>query len=173
MKAGEFSAETVDLIWERDRGCCVDCGMPQVRERRGEAFGGWSLQHREARGQGGTKRGGRPWLTLPSNGVVLCGTGVTGCHGRTETVDRARAFALGFAIRSGIRRPHEIPMRHALLGWVTLNDAGGWDPADAPECGAAHPYAGRPCTRILGHDGSHGNDERAWLASQPGGEVAA
>lgn len=31
------------------------------------------------------------------------------------------------------------------------------------ECGAPHPYAGRPCTRPVGHPASwHGNGDRAW-----------
>ncbi|MCC2030641.1 hypothetical protein [Microbacterium allomyrinae] len=137
-KPGEFSPDVVELIWIRDGGACVDCGMPQVRERRGEAFGGWSIQHREARGAGGTSKGAvrknaRPWLVLASNGAVMCGTGVTGCHGRAETKDRRRAFDLGFAVRPGVRRPAEMPIRHALHGWVTLTDDGDWEPAEAPE----------------------------------------
>ena len=136
-KPGEFAPATVDLIWERDKGCCVDCGKPQRWERRGEAFGGWSVQHRSARGNGGTNRGARPWLTRAANGVIMCGTGTTGCHGRAETRDRARAFDLGFAVRMGVTLPASTPLRHAVHGWVLLDDAGGWTPVEAPEGVAA------------------------------------
>lgn len=134
-KPGEFSDATVEVIWERDKGCCVDCGQPQRRERRGEAFGGWSVQHRAARGKGGTSRGSRlrPWLTRAANGVIMCGTGTTGCHGRAETRDRARAFDLGFAVRTGVTLPASAPLRHAVHGWVLLDEEGGWTPVEAPE----------------------------------------
>ncbi|KAA9110161.1 hypothetical protein [Microbacterium rhizomatis] len=132
MTAGEFAPDVVELIWDRDQGRCVDCGVQLRRERRAEAFDGWSVQHREARGTGGGKRGRRPWLVLASNGGLMCGTGTTGCHGDTETKRRGRAYALGFAIKTGIRRPSEIPMRHAVRGWVLLDDEGGWEPVEAP-----------------------------------------
>jgi hypothetical protein len=65
----------------------------------------------------------------------MCGDGATGCHGRTETRDRARAYALGYAIRAGVRLPAEVPMLHAVHGWVLLDDEGGWVPVEAPDAG--------------------------------------
>ncbi|CAH0253756.1 hypothetical protein [Microbacterium sp. Bi128] len=131
VKPGEFPDAVVDLIWERDRGCCALCGVGLVWERRGEPFGGWSVQHREARKQGGAK--GRPWVARAANGVVLCGTGTTGCHGDVEHHSDNVKPVWGFSVSAlGIRRPVEVPLRHAALGWVLLNDAGGWEPVDEP-----------------------------------------
>lgn len=133
-KPGEFSPATVQLIWDRDKGRCAmpGCRNPLlVRERRGEPFGGWSVQHREPRGSGGVKRNSdRPHLVLPSNGVLLCGTGTTGCHGDVEhhrdNVDPAWGFTVS---RHGVTRPADVPLFHALFGWVRLDDAGGWETA--------------------------------------------
>lgn len=140
VKVGEFPAGVVKLIWIRDQGACAMCGRSLVATRRGypDYEGGWSVQHREARGKGGASRKygrvARPWLTLASNGVLMCGDGVTGCHGDVETRERARGFALGFVVSAiGVRRPASVPIKHAAHGWVTLDDVGGWDPAEAPE----------------------------------------
>jgi hypothetical protein len=61
------------MIVRRDGYCCVACGI-YIGDRP------FSIQHRVARGQGGTNS--------PSNLVVLCGSGITGCHGRCEQRDR-------------------------------------------------------------------------------------
>jgi len=63
------------LVLARDNWHCVACGKPA-----GGACTWWSLQHRVARGQGG---GNEAW-----NLIVLCGSAVTGCHGRCEAQDR-------------------------------------------------------------------------------------
>lgn len=140
MKVGEFPADVVTLIWIRDQGSCAMCGRALLATRRGlpDYEGGWSVQHREARGKGGAPRKHgrdvRPWLTRASNGVLMCGDGVTGCHGDVETRNRAGGFALGFVVSAiGVRRPASVPIKHALHGWVTLTDAGGFEPAEAPE----------------------------------------
>lgn len=56
--------------------------------------------------------------------------------------------------------------------WITEHEApNGWTCAqhsavtDREVCGAPHPYAGEPCARPSGHDGDHGNAERAWLTA--------
>lgn len=131
-KPGEFSPATVQLIWDRDKGRCVLCGDRLVWERRGP--GGWSVHHREDRGMGGVKKARpgrvqpRAYLALPSNGILLCGDGVAGCHGkvtREEVPDE-----LGFTVsRIGIRRPVEVRISHFIHGWVRLDDAGGWETA--------------------------------------------
>lgn len=79
----------------------------------------------------------RPWLTGAANGAVMCGDGVTGCHGRAETRDRGRAFDLGFAVRNGVLRADEAPILHAIFGWALLNDDGGWVPCEEPDGAAA------------------------------------
>lgn len=144
MSAGEFSAEVVEVIWTRDGGCCAMCGRSLLATRRGyPAYeGGWSVQHREARGAGGVKsrkgRVRRPWLVLPSNGALMCGDGVSGCHGDVETRERAEGRRLGFVVSAnGVRRPSEVPVRHAVHGWVLLDDVGGWSVVDEPEEAAA------------------------------------
>lgn len=63
-------------VWRRDEGTCQRCGIQQTWERRGEPAGGWSIQHRKKRSQGGPHQ--------MSNLIVLCGTGTTGCHGWVE-----------------------------------------------------------------------------------------
>jgi len=46
--------------------------------------------------------GGTRWkgINLPSNLMILCGSGVTGCHGRTES-DRFGGLASGWLVQSG------------------------------------------------------------------------
>lgn len=134
----EFKPATVVLIWDRDRGRCARCGAVLVWERRGPGLGGWSVHHREDRGQGGVKRARRgrvqprAYLALAANGVLLCGDGVAGCHGEiTRNEEPAR---LGFRVaRIGIRRPVDVPLEHYLHGWVLLDNDGGFAPADEPE----------------------------------------
>ena len=64
------------LVLARDNWQCVACGKPA-----GGAFTWWSLQHRIARGQGGTNE--------PSNLIVLCGSATSpGCHFKCEQRDR-------------------------------------------------------------------------------------
>lgn len=69
------SRKTRGLVLARDNFCCVACGKPV-----GGACTWWSLQHRKARGQGGGNG--------PENLIALCGSAVTGCHGRCEARDR-------------------------------------------------------------------------------------
>lgn len=134
-RPGEFPPDVVDTIWDRDKGRCAMCGKRLDRERRGAPghAGGWSIQHREARGKGGVKRkNARPWLTLASNGVLMCGDGVSGCHGDVETKHREWARAFGFVV-SALRvfRPAEVPIKHAVYGWVLLLDDGTVESAEA------------------------------------------
>lgn len=134
VKHGEFPDDVVALVWERDSGRCAmtGCEAPVlVWGRRGEPFGGWSVQHREPRKMGGAK--GRPWVARAANGVLLCGTGTTGCHGDVEHHREKVNPLWGFSVSAlGIRRPAAVPLFHAALGWVLLNDAGGWEPVDEP-----------------------------------------
>ena len=67
------------LCLERAGWRCERCGLPVLSI-------GWSLQHRIARGMGGTR--GR-WVSWPSNLAVLCGSATTGCHALAESRDRA------------------------------------------------------------------------------------
>lgn len=118
-KRGEFSAAVVNLIWVRDRGRCARCNRTLVRERRGID---WSVHHRCPRSLGGTRR---PWVGLAANGLLLCGTGTTGCHGWVES-HRSDARAEGFLVSAlGRVAAAAVPMAHALYGPVLLDDQGG------------------------------------------------
>lgn len=66
------------LVIERDGFQCVRCGHPVS----GEPGVGYSLQHRIPRGMGGSRD---PRLNRPSNLILLCGSGTTGCHGEVES----------------------------------------------------------------------------------------
>jgi hypothetical protein len=109
--ATEFDAVTVAIILERDHWSCVRCGggLHGVRGRD------WSIQHRRARGAGGSRR---PDTNTPQNGLSVCGSGTTGCHGHIER-EREQARAHGWAIRQ-TDDPLTVPVVHALYGHVYL-----------------------------------------------------
>jgi hypothetical protein len=117
-----FSALTVQQIIARDNGRCFKCGQPVQLDGRGIS---WSLHHRRPRAMGGSSAA---WVNLPSNGVILCGTGTTGDHGWAES-HRHAARELGYLVPlNGIARPSEV----AILRWdgalVRLTDDGGVTP---------------------------------------------
>lgn len=111
------TAETVAVVWERDAGRCVRCGGVLT----GTRGVGWSVQHRRARGAGGTRR---PDTNQPQALILLCGSATTGCHLHVESF-RAEARRFGWAIRQ-TDNPATMPVLHALHGWVLLDDAGRW-----------------------------------------------
>lgn len=113
---------TVAVVGERDGWACVSCG----RSLRGGTRGlDWCCQHRVARSAGGCRR---PELNLPSNLVLLCGSAVTGCHGRVEqrgTDDLVAGYWLRQWTDGRPTAPGEHAVRHARYdGWVWLNDDG-------------------------------------------------
>jgi len=114
-----FPAAVVDLIWDRDKGSCARCGRGLARYRRGSD---WAIHHRRPRGIGGSGKRS-PWVNLPANGVCLC----TGCHEWVEA-NRRDAIAAGWLVSAlGTARPTDIPVAHALHGFVRLDDAGDWE----------------------------------------------
>lgn len=114
---GSFSRGTVQAIWDRDEGRCAWCGTPIWGERGVN----WSVHHREPRGMGGTSS---PYVGRPSNGVLLHGSGTTGCHAYLEQ-NRDEAESKGFLIsRIGVERPSNVPIEHAVHGRCVLNDDG-------------------------------------------------
>jgi hypothetical protein len=70
MADGSFSEPARAAIYEAGDGRCVGCGSGQV-----------TAQHRQARGMGGTSRDA---IAYAVNGLPLCGSGTTGCHGWAE-----------------------------------------------------------------------------------------
>lgn len=120
-----FDPHTTALILERDRGCCSRCGKHVTQLERGRD---WSIHHRAGRGIGGSKA---EWVNAASAGVILCGSGTTGCHGVVES-NRATAREAGWIVsRNGIARPTDIPIYHAIHGMVRLLDDGEVEKVDA------------------------------------------
>jgi hypothetical protein len=109
------TAETRSLVVARDRGRCVACGRETAQ-----------LQHRRARGMGGTAD---PAANQPANLVLLCGSATTGCHGRAEDRRDPWGERQGYVIRHGAGVP---AAADTPLWWhgqaVVLDDAGGWKP---------------------------------------------
>jgi len=91
------------LVRARSGGVCEVCGNARAT----------NYQHRKNRSQGG--------LWSASNGLAVCGTGTTGCHGRIHA-NPAEAVSKGHQVRS-YADPLLIPVltRH---GWLRLTDAG-------------------------------------------------
>lgn len=119
-----FAKPVEALIIERDQGCCVRCGRHVVHLERGRA---WSIHHRRPRGAGGTSLS---WVNRAANGVVLCGSGTTGCHGWVER-ERTKAFDAGFLVsKFGPAMATTTRLKHHLYGWVLLDNDGGYKPAD-------------------------------------------
>jgi 5-methylcytosine-specific restriction enzyme A len=119
------SAAVRSLVIERDQRACASCGKPI-------GSGQWSMQHRLARGAGGSSN---PLINAPSNLIVLCGSANTphSCHLAAESRG-AESHGNGFWLHHG-QDPATVPVQHALHGWVLLTAAGGWSPA--PLRGAA------------------------------------
>lgn len=110
-------AATVALVVERDRGCCARCGQHVAGGVRGLDF---SIQHRRARGAGGTRRED---TNSPAALILLCGSATTGCHLHVES-HRVEAREFGWAVRQS-DDPASMPVLHAVHGgWVLLTPAG-------------------------------------------------
>lgn len=127
MSATGFTPRAEQLILQRDGGNCVRCGRHVVYMERGIA---WSIHHRRPRGSGGTSVA---WVSAAANGIVLCGSGTTGCHGWVEA-RRTESIEDGFLISAnGQAKADEVPIKHTRLGLVLLDDEGGYEPvADEP-----------------------------------------
>lgn len=111
------SAEVVALLFQRDFSTCAVCGELVFGERGTD----WSVQHRLRRGMGGTRR---PWINLPSNLVLLHGSGTTECHGEVES-NRSWAEEFGWRVVDGVLPPSLVMVMHAGHGrWVYLTDDG-------------------------------------------------
>jgi 5-methylcytosine-specific restriction endonuclease McrA len=112
------------LTLERDDWTCAACGNPIVGSD-------YSLQHRIARGDGGSSD---PAINSPANLITLCGNALTKCHGKAESRDREMQRN-GFWLEHW-QKPAFEPVKHAVHGWVLLREDGGYDPT-RPLGGAA------------------------------------
>lgn len=112
---------TRDLVGERDGYRCVVCGRPcpSGSDR--------SIHHRRNRGTGGSRN---PRINLPSNLLLVCGSGTTLCHGEiTNNANRAKALAAGWVVSLNAKvEPAAVPVVHALYGRVFLADDGSIEP---------------------------------------------
>ena len=111
----------------RDEGRCVVCGVFVVDADTMRHWVNWSMQHRVARGMGGSKTA---WINDPVNLLTICGDGTSGCHGRVET-ERAWGRQCGFAVPQW-RHPVDVPVKHWLHSWAWLTPT-GWVPLTTAE----------------------------------------
>jgi hypothetical protein len=126
--------DVVEACLERASYACEINGC-ELRGDRGE---GWSMQHRLPRGRGGDRD---PRINLPSNLLVVCGSGTTGCHGLIEDSLRAAAYEVRWLIhRCACERQFVCEhsprnqQTYILRGrWVYLSDAASYVDAEAPE----------------------------------------
>ncbi|WP_435109776.1 HNH endonuclease [Nocardiopsis synnemataformans] len=88
-----------EAVWRRDAGSCAWCGAT--------ISGAHSLQHRRARGMGGSAAAD---TNTASNLVLVCGTATTGCH-RLIEAHPAAARARGFRVDQG-RDPAAAPITY-------------------------------------------------------------
>lgn len=116
-----FTAKTRELIVTRDDARCKRCG-------RGVYPGSYSIHHRRARGMGGSSD---PATNSAANGVVLCGSGTTGCHGWVEA-HRDTSRQLGFLVYQG-HDPATVPVCDYLSRWLLLDNDGDQTEVPAPK----------------------------------------
>jgi hypothetical protein len=95
-----------------EQACCESCGI-WLGEHGGQ------IQHRVARGQGGSKD---PVINGPANATLMCGTPFSGCHGLAESrKPEHRMEDRGFVIKHGAGPefdPRFVPL--VLLGGVEV-----------------------------------------------------
>lgn len=95
---------------------CEKCGG------MGDMFG-WSVHHRVPRRMGGSRD---ETLHLPANLILLCGSGVTGCHGWVES-NRDKARDRGFLLYR-VDSAEEIPfIDDNDKAWRIFNDGEKWE----------------------------------------------
>ncbi|WP_300680716.1 hypothetical protein [Nocardioides sp.] len=97
------------LVKARAEGRCERCATRVLSlddQARTWPVYPYSIHHRIPRGMGGTSR---PELNQPGNLVLLCGTGVDGCHGWIESHRHAAAEA-GWLLPTSTADPTTVPV---------------------------------------------------------------
>ena len=102
--------KTREAVYERDGHRCIRCGAPSPL----------TLQHRRARGMGGSSD---PSTNGTANLIVLCGSGTSGCHGWVES-HPTEANLAGWRVAQRCD-PENIPVLYELEGISYLLDAAG------------------------------------------------
>lgn len=103
---------TCRIVDARAGECCELCGV--------HAEGG-SRHHRRMKGMGGDQR---PDTHLPSNLLLLCGSGTTGCHNKVHA-NPAWSMDHGLLVRQSAS-PAAVPVQ-LLIGRVLLDDQGNYN----------------------------------------------
>lgn len=103
---GRKLTERNHLIDGRERQRCAKCGVI--------IWSGGSRHHRKYKSRGGGDE--------VSNGVLLCGSGTTGCHGWAHH-NPVSAREAGFSVHTW-EDPRLVPIKHVLWGLVWLRDDG-------------------------------------------------
>ena len=126
---GAFSVKVRRLILDRDDCACTLCGVLVVNPVTYSPLRDYSLQHRRARGMGGSRDKA---TASPANGVTLCGhaTSPDGCHALVEAKPQW-ALSRGYRVPQGLD-PATVPLWHHELGWVLLDGFGGYVSQDVP-----------------------------------------
>jgi len=75
-------------------------------------------------------------LHQPANLIVLCGTGISGCHGWVES-NRDKARELGYLIQK-VESAEEIPFQDKNGKWWQLDNYGQKTQLDTPR---SNPHA--------------------------------
>lgn len=124
-KDGPSDAAVIQVA-QRDEWACVRCGGSCHGRRSLD----WSVQHRRARGMGGSRR---PDTNEPQNLILLCGSATSpgGCHLRVEQRHPADAGS-GWAIKQA-ENPLHVPVLHWQRGLVFLLADGSWSSRPVPE----------------------------------------
>lgn len=117
------SPQVVDAVCERAGHSCEIC-LSGVGDRRGIDY---SIHHRRPRQMGGTRWSGS---NSPSNLMLLCGSGTTGCHGVVES-HRSGAVAGGWLVMSR-DDPATVPVLIGRERWVLLTADATYEDVPAP-----------------------------------------
>ncbi len=116
-----FWDERLQMLLARSFGYC-EARSPRCFAPAGLLLGmdrsRMSIQHRRARGMGGTND---PAAHRMDNLLIVCGDGVTGCHGWIEVDDRAEAERRGLWLRHGVLDPSEVPVILPDGRWALLH----------------------------------------------------
>jgi hypothetical protein len=87
-----------------------------------------NYQHRKNKAQCSTAE-----MWTPVNGLDVCGSGTTGCHGWIHS-NPTKARELGWMVGRE-EDPAEVPVLLCQYGWVLLDSDGGWEPVNPETLG--------------------------------------